>query len=73
MRARHLAVFTLGLAVDLQARAAGRHCLRYGPDTVTLKAQVIAPVFPGPPNYQHIRKGDARDRVLLLKVRDLSA
>jgi len=42
-------------------------CLEYGP-TVTLTGKVASKVFPGPPNYMSIRKGDRRETAILLTL-----
>ena len=40
-------------------------CFACGP-TVTLTGKLTSKVFPGPPNYESIRKGDAKETAILL-------
>ncbi len=40
--------------------------LEYEPKVVTLVGKVVAKTFPGPPNYEDVKKGDRPERVLLL-------
>jgi hypothetical protein len=42
-------------------------CLAYGP-TVSLTGTVHSRVFPGPPNYESIKKGDRKETVWLLTL-----
>lgn len=44
-----------------------RRVLSYGP-RVTLTGRIQRVVFPGPPNYQDIRKGDAREVTWVLRL-----
>jgi hypothetical protein len=46
-----------------------RICLNYEPDTVTLSGAIKPRTFAGPPNYQSVAKGDAREDVWLLELR----
>ncbi len=42
-------------------------CLEYGP-TVSLTGRLHSRIFPGPPNYQSIRRGDRKETALLLTL-----
>jgi hypothetical protein len=50
-----------------QARMA-HTCVRYWSDTVTVAGKVRRHVYPGPPNYESIRRGDEPQPVLLLRL-----
>src|SRR5438309_10145585 len=41
-----------------------QRCLEYGP-TVSLTGRLHSRIFPGPPNYQSIRRGDRKETALL--------
>ncbi len=60
-------LFLFVLVADASAFAATEsHCLKYEPAVVSLRGTLISRTFPGPPNYESIRKGDRPERVLLL-------
>ena len=41
--------------------------MRYGP-TVSLKGTLRSRVFPGPPNYESIRRGDRKETAIILTL-----
>jgi hypothetical protein len=43
-------------------------CLRYEPAVVQLLGQVVLRTFPGPPDYESIRRGDRAETQALLKL-----
>jgi hypothetical protein len=43
-------------------------CLSYEPSVVTLKGTLIRKTFPGPPNYESIRKGDRPETYWLIEL-----
>src|SRR5689334_8034891 len=43
-------------------------CLSYESEVVTLNGKISTHVFPGPPNYESVAKGDAREQVWLLQL-----
>jgi hypothetical protein len=45
-------------------------CLNYEPATAELRGQVVAKVFPGPPNYVDVSRGDAPENIWLLNLAD---
>ncbi len=47
---------------------AGKSCLEYGPSVVTLKGTLARKTFPGPPNYESIRKGDRPETYWLVEL-----
>jgi hypothetical protein len=49
-----------------QTSASG--CLRYEPETAVLRGVIERATFPGPPNYQSIAKGDAKETHWLLRL-----
>jgi hypothetical protein len=50
---------TLGFSSD---------CLSYEPAVVTLRGTLVRKTFPGPPNYEDIRKGDRAEVFWLLDL-----
>jgi hypothetical protein len=46
-------------------RATAQKCFEYGP-TVSLTGRIQSRIFPGPPNYESIRKGDQKETVPVL-------
>jgi len=66
MRAR-LLLTTFLLLVGLCASAGGQKCLEYGP-TVSLKGTLRSQFFPGPPNYESIRRGDRKETAIILTL-----
>ena len=55
--------FVAGSCSSLTAQG----CLKYGP-TVSLTGKLNSRIFPGPPNYQSIRRGDRKETALLLTL-----
>ncbi len=49
------------------ASASGQRCLEYGP-TFTLTGTLRSQVFPGPPNFESINRGDLKETALLLAL-----
>jgi hypothetical protein len=47
----------------------GPQCLQYEPKIVQVSGRLAQRTFPGPPNYESIEAGDARDVQLLLRLR----
>jgi uncharacterized protein DUF4431 len=43
-------------------------CLKCEPNTVTLEGVIYSKDFPGPPNYESIRRGDERMRYWILRL-----
>src|SRR5439155_2501010 len=66
MRNRILTIVML-VAVGSFCSLQAQKCLEYGP-TVTLTGKVASKVFPGPPNYMSIRKGDRKETAMLLTL-----
>jgi hypothetical protein len=66
MRTR-LLMLTLLLLVGFCASASGQKCLGYGP-TVSLTGTLRSQVFPGPPNYESIRRGDHKETAIILTL-----
>jgi hypothetical protein len=50
----------------LPARA---QCLKYEPAVVTLTGTLSSHVFPGPPNYESIKRGDQKETAIILNLR----
>jgi len=43
-------------------------CFDYERDTVKLSGTILTHVFPGPPNYESVAKGDAREQAWVLQL-----
>ena len=43
-------------------------CLQYEPKIVVLRGEIVRATFPGPPNYESIELGDARETYWLLRL-----
>src|SRR5215472_3390379 len=56
------------LCAELALAQSGRSCLSYEPTVVNLTGTIISRTFPGPPNYESIRKGDEPETYWLLKL-----
>ena len=66
MRTR-LLITPLLLLVGFCASASGQKCLEYGP-TVSLTGTLRSQVFPGPPNYESIKRGDRKETAIILTL-----
>ncbi|MCA1602927.1 MAG: hypothetical protein LC776_15275, partial [Acidobacteria bacterium] len=66
MRER-LLLTTFLLLVGFCASASGQKCLEYGP-TVSLKGTLRSQMFPGPPNYDSIKRGDRKETAIILQL-----
>jgi hypothetical protein len=62
-----LLISALLLTMCLCASARGQKCLEYGP-IVTLTGTLRSQVFPGPPNFESINRGDLKETALLLAL-----
>ena len=62
-----LILATLLLLVGFGASASGQECFEYGP-TVSLKGTLRSQVFPGPPNYESIKRGDRKEVTIILSL-----
>jgi hypothetical protein len=58
---------TLLLLVGFCASASGQKCLEYDP-TVSLSGTLRSQVFPGPPNYESIKRGDRKETAIILTL-----
>jgi Domain of unknown function (DUF4431) len=47
--------------------ATAQECFEYGP-SVSLSGRIRSRIFPGPPNYESIRKGDRKETVSVLTL-----
>ena len=62
-----LAIPAFALLIGLSASASAQQCLGYGP-TVSLSGTMRSKVFPGPPNYESIKRGDRRETAIILSL-----
>jgi len=60
-------MLTLVLLVGFCASASGQKCLEYGA-TVSLSGTLRSQVFPGPPNYESIKRGDRKETAIILTL-----
>ncbi len=58
---------TLLLLLGSCSSASGQKCLEYGP-TVSLTGTLRSQVFPGPPNYESIKRGDRKETAITLTL-----
>jgi hypothetical protein len=52
----------------LLAAHSGRDCLKYEPAVVSVTGRLVQRVFPGPPNYENVKAGDARETQWLVRL-----
>ena len=62
-----LLMITVLLLAGFCATASGQKCLEYGP-TVSLTGTLRSQVFPGPPNYESIKRGDRKETAIILTL-----
>jgi Domain of unknown function (DUF4431) len=55
---------------SVYASAQKQPCLNYAPEVVQLIGTISKKTFPGPPNYESIRKGDKPETYWVLKLPD---
>jgi hypothetical protein len=48
--------------------ASAQKCLKYGPTAVSLTGTLRSQVFPGPPNYESIKRGDRKETAIILTL-----
>ena len=51
-------VLSLALLLTASVTAAAQECLSYEPAEVELTGRITRVTFPGPPNYESVRRGD---------------
>jgi hypothetical protein len=56
------------MAVGSFCSSANAQCLKYGPAVVTVTGTLCAQVFAGPPNYRSIKRGDRKERAIILRL-----
>lgn len=73
MTAPRFAVIGLAGMLACQAQShradSATACLRYGPETVSVRGRLVRLTFPGPPNYQDTLRGDEPETGFYLQVR----
>lgn len=65
-RARFFTLLLLLLVTSVYASA--QDCLSYEPAEVELTGTISKRTFPGPPNYQSIRRGDRAETIWILRL-----
>jgi hypothetical protein len=62
-------LFITALLVSVGLCGSARaQCVKYEPETVTLTGRVSSHVFPGPPNYESIKRGDRKETAIILTL-----
>jgi hypothetical protein len=56
------------VATEKQSSSSREKCLNYGPDVIQLEGELYKKTFPGPPNYEDIKKGDEEEVYWLIKT-----
>lgn len=64
----HLCILIACFAKDASGAGQKRGCLSYEPTVVKLTGRVISHTYPGPPEYESIRKGDEPETYWLLAL-----
>jgi hypothetical protein len=67
-RTELLLLFILLLAAPAQGLAQAGQCLAYEPATVSLRGRIIRRTFPGPPNYESVKRGDQPETYWILHL-----
>ena len=62
------APLVLALLLVLAPLSANARCLAYEPSVVSLDGELRSSLFPGPPNYTSIARGDYPESVLILTL-----
>jgi hypothetical protein len=57
-----------GGAIGVHSPIAAKKCLKYWPTVVTLTGTLRSQVFPGPPNYESIKRGDRKETATILTL-----
>jgi hypothetical protein len=57
------------IVVCLAAFSVQAQCLNYESDTIELVGTIYSKVFAGPPNYESIKAGDAKETATILKLK----
>ena len=70
MHAQPFALILLLLTTSIYASAQRQECLAYDPEVVQLIGTINKQTFPGPPNYESIRKGDKPETYWVLHLPD---
>ena len=63
-----LAVVTLVMAMASWSALAKADCLKYEAEGTTLTGKVSRVTFPGPPNFESVKKGDAAEVTYVLHL-----
>ena len=61
-------LITTVLLVASFSSPARAQCLNYDPTVVTLTGTLSSHIFPGPPNYESIKRGDRKERAIILTL-----
>lgn len=55
-------------APEKQSPSSKEKCLNYEPEVIQLEGEIYKKSFPGPPNYEDIKKGDEEEVYWLIKT-----
>jgi hypothetical protein len=67
MRALRLIAFCIAVSAPGSASIAG-NCLKYEPEDLKLVGMIETKVFPGPPKYESVERGDYPETAWLLQL-----
>ncbi len=67
MRVRFL-ILALCILAAYCLPASAQKCLEYDPAVVSLTGVLRSQVFPGPPNYESIKRGDRKETAIILTL-----
>jgi len=56
------------MVADFCSPASAQKCLKYGPTVVSLTGTLRSQVFPGPPNFESIKRGDRKETAIILTL-----
>ena len=63
-----LFIVSLLLLISSASAFAQNDCLAYDPAEVTVTGRILRKTFPGPPNYQSVRRGDKPETIWILHL-----
>jgi hypothetical protein len=66
--ARRLLITTLLVLASSYSTASTQRCLKYWPAAVSLTGTLRSQVFPGPPNFESTKRGDRKERAIILTL-----
>jgi uncharacterized protein DUF4431 len=62
-----LLLLSVALLIGISTSVSAQQCLEYGP-TVSVSGTLRSRVFPGPPNYESIKRGDRPETAIIVTL-----